>query len=277
VTIPANQTTSTVTITPFADNLVEGAETMTVTINANQTYAIGTPSTAAIAIADSVAVVSVTSNDAAASEPGTDTASFTFTRTTGGNPVAPLSIFFTIGGTATNGGDYGATASSVTIPANQTSATVTITPFADNLVEGAETMSVTINANQAYTIGAPSTAAITIADSVATVSIAATDDTASEAAGNTGTFTVTRTTGGNPAAPLTVFFTISGSATNGGDYTATASSVTIPANQTSATVTISPFVDAIAEGTETVIFTINNSNTYTIGAPNTATVSILNN
>jgi hypothetical protein len=165
----------------------------------------------------------------------------------------------------------------VTIPANQTSATVTITPFADNLVEGAETTTVTINANQTYAIGTPSAAAITIADSVAVVSIVATDDTASEAGANTGTFTFTRTTGGNPAAPLSIFFTISGTATNGGDYTATASSVTIPANQTTVTVTITPFADALAEGTETVILTINSSNTYTIGAPNTSTVSILNN
>ena len=65
---------------------------------------------------------------------------FTFTRTTDGNPAAALTIFYTIGGTATNGNDYTATGSVVVIPANQTSATVTITPFADNLVEGAETM-----------------------------------------------------------------------------------------------------------------------------------------
>ncbi len=140
VSIPAGQTSATVTITPFADNLSEGAETMTVTIEQNNAYTIGTPNTATVTIADSVATVNVTATDGAASEPGTDTAMFTFTRTTGGNPAAPLTIFYTIGGTATNGNDYSATGSTVVIPANQTSATVTITPFADNLVEGAEMM-----------------------------------------------------------------------------------------------------------------------------------------
>ena len=53
--------------------------------------------------------------------------------------------------------------------------------------------------------------------------------------------------------------------------------MTIPANQTTATVTITPFADANAEGTETVILTINTSNTYIVGASNTATVNIQNN
>jgi hypothetical protein len=277
VIIPANQTSVSVIITPFADNLVEGAETMTVTINPNNSYTVGTPNAAQVTIADNVTTVNVTATDAAASEAGPDAATLTFTRTTGGQPAVALTIFYTIGGTATNGNDYNATGSAVIIPANQTSATVTLTPFADNLVEGAETMTVTINNSNTYAIGAPNAAQITIADSVTTVSVVATDDTASEAGGNTGTFTFTRTAGGNPAAALTIFFTISGSATNGNDYAATGSSVIIPANQTTATVTITPFADAVAEGTETVIVTINNSNTYVIGASNTATVSILNN
>ncbi len=138
-------------------------------------------------------------------------------------------------------------------------------------------MTVTINTNTTYAIGAQNAAAISIADSVTTVSIVATDDTASEAGGNTGTFTFTRTAGGNADAALTVFFTISGTATNGNDYQATGSVVVIPANQTTATVTITPFADAVAEGTETVILTINTSTTDVIGVSNTATVSILNN
>jgi hypothetical protein len=277
VSIPANQTSATVTITPFADNSVEGAETMTVTILANSTYAIGASNAASITIGDSVTTVNVTATDNAASEPGTDTATLTFTRTTAGNPAAALSVFYTIGGSAINGNDYSAIGSVVNIPANQTSATVTLTPFADNNVEGAETMTVTILANNGYAIGASNAATITIADSVTTVSVAATDDTASEAGGNTGTFTFTRTAGGNPAVALTIFFTIGGTAINGNDYSAIGAVVTIPANQTTVTVTITPFADAAAEGTETVILTISNSTTYAIGASDTATVSILNN
>ena len=73
-----------------------------------------------------------------------------------------------------------------------------------------------------------------------TVSVEATDDAAAEVGSNTGTFTFTRS-GGTPAAALTIFYTISGTATNGNDYSATGIGRVIPANQTSATVTITPF------------------------------------
>src|SRR5947209_14992832 len=67
-----------------------------------------------------------------------------------------------------------------------------------------------------------------------TVTIAATDATASEPGTNTGTVTLTRT--GSTTAPLTVNLTVGGTATNGVDYTTLASSVTIAAGSASATV-----------------------------------------
>ncbi len=54
-------------------------------------------------------------------------------------------------------------------------------------------------------------------------------------------------------------FTIGGTATNGVDYTAIPNSVTIPAGQTSASLTIVPLLDGIPEGPETVILDIQTS------------------
>src|SRR4030042_1265260 len=59
-----------------------------------------------------------------------------------------------------------------------------------------------------------------------TVTIAATDNTATEAGPTTGTFTVTRT--GSTTGALTVYYTVSGTATSGSDYSALSSSVSIP-------------------------------------------------
>jgi hypothetical protein len=123
-------------------------------------------------------------------------------------------------------------------------------------------------------VGGSNAATITIADSVTTVSIAATDDTASEAGPNTGTFTFTRSAGGNQAAALTVFYTISGTATNGSDYQAIGGSISIPANQSSVTLTITPIADAVAEGAETVTLTLTPNNAYTVDMANAATVTI---
>lgn len=69
-------------------------------------------------------------------------------------------------GTASNGSDYASLGGGtfiVTIPANETSALVTITPLADALVEPVETVILTINPNASYTIGT-ATATVTIAD-----------------------------------------------------------------------------------------------------------------
>ena len=56
-----------------------------------------------------------------------------------------------------------------------------------------------------------------------------------------------------------VSFGISGTATNGVDYTSIPNSVLIPAGQTSADVVIHPLTDGITEGTETVILSVQTS------------------
>ncbi|MEX2140344.1 MAG: RHS repeat-associated core domain-containing protein [Pirellulales bacterium] len=79
-------------------------------------------------------------------------ASFTFTRT-GGSHANPMTLYFAIGGSATNGVDYVDDATSlpvgnsITIPANQSSATLTIRTLNDFLVEFREAVGVTLLAD----------------------------------------------------------------------------------------------------------------------------------
>src|SRR5262245_49858217 len=70
--------------------------------------------------------VTIAATDAAASEIGPDAGTFTITRT--GSTATSLIVFFTIGGTATNNGDYTFIYSSVSIPAGAPSVPVVITP-----------------------------------------------------------------------------------------------------------------------------------------------------
>ncbi len=53
--------------------------------------------------------------------------------------------------------------------------------------------------------------------------------------------------------------------------------VTIPAGQSSATITVTPVDDAVTEGNETVVLTLSNSAAYAIGASSIATVTITDN
>jgi hypothetical protein len=93
--------------------------------------------------------------------------------------------------------------------------------------------------------------------------------------GVSGIFTISRDS--ISASPLTVNFTVAGSATAGSDYDALDNSVTIPAGALFTTITITPVDDAAVEGTETVILTLSSSANYTIGSQANATVNISDN
>jgi hypothetical protein len=70
---------------------------------------------------------------------------------------------------------------------------------------------------------------------------------------------------------------MSGTATNGTDYTlsGTPNQVTIPAGQSSATVTLTSILDQVTEGTETAIMTLQPGRGYKVGRNNQATLSII--
>ncbi len=87
-------------------------------------------------------------------------------------------------------------------------------------------------------------------------------------------YTFTRT--GSTTNLLTVNYSISGTATNGIDYTSLPTSVTFAAGSSTATVTVDPTADTIVESNETVILTLASGTGYTVGTPNAATGTITN-
>lgn len=104
------------------------------------------------------------------------------------------------------------------------------------------------------------------------VSLAATDASATEAAGDRGTFTLTRT--GPTDRALVVNLTRGGSATNNADYDFLSDTHTIPAGAASATFNVWPIQDSLVEGTETVTFAVAAAAGYTPASSAPATVSI---
>ncbi len=125
-------------------------------------------------------------------------------------------------------------------------------------------------------IGASDTATVSIADDPPVVEVVATDPDASEAGPDPGAVTFTRR-GGNLAQALTVNITRAGTAGVGSDYVFVPASVTIPAGQPSATLAITPIDDALVEGAETAVVTVNASASVTPGAAATATITIADN
>ena len=81
VVIPVGQATAVVLVTPIPDIEVEGVETVTATLGGG-IYAMGLETSAIVSITDSATpLVTVVALDAAASEAGSDTGTFRFTRT----------------------------------------------------------------------------------------------------------------------------------------------------------------------------------------------------
>ena len=108
-----------------------------------------------------------------------------------------------------------------------------------------------------------------------TISVTATDAEASETP-DSGSFRIQRA-GGDSTKPLTVSYTLEGTAINGTDYQQLPTTVTIPAGQNSADIPLSPRRDDIEEPSETAILKLTSAAAYNLGANNTsATVTIAN-
>ena len=279
----AAEATQSITITAADDALSETAESFTVTLGAITTTLPSTQvtlksgsssATATIAVSDPITIA--ISGPSTVDE-GDATGNYTVSLSPPGvTPTADLTVSYaTADGTATAGTDYTAKSGSLTF--TQTAAgsqTFTVQTTEDSIDESGETFTVTISSPSGGGGPSPSlataksvTTTITDDDNApsgialsASPSSLGEDDSATSvtitAALNGGT---TRT-----SATLVTIGTLSGTATKGTDYTATAlASITIPANTASGTgtTTISPADDLVVEGDETIIV----SGTTTVG------------
>ena len=106
------------------------------------------------------------------------------------------------------------------------------------------------------------------------VSVEAADDTAIKGTSDTGTFTISRADG-DWSQPLTVQFTLGGTAVSGADYQAIPNYVTIGAWAESESATITPGTPGSSAGSATAILSVLADANYTVGSPESATVTII--
>lgn len=277
-TIPAGQASLTVDVAAVNDTSAEGPETVKLQLSVGG-YQVRSGGVAELTIADNdttLPVVKVVSPDIYATEAG-DNGTFVISRT--GSTAAALNVVVAWSGTATNGSDYATQPTTITIPGGESSTTVTLAPVNDSVIEIPEDATITISSNAAYIRDAlERTATITITDDdVPVVSVTALDADANEAGRDPGMVLITRT--GSTAAPLTVYYGLSGRALHGTDYYALPGQITIPAGATSAAVMITPYDDDIGEtDPESVTFNLTTyNNAYQLGTAFSATVNIADN
>lgn len=216
--------------------------------------------------------VSIAVAPASVSEDGATNLVYTVTRSL--NLSSPTVVNLTTGGTATSGVDYTGGVATVSIPSGATTATVTINPTADATVEANETVILTVAAGSGYTVGAPASATGTILnDDVPSASITVAPSSVNEDSGTPLVYTVTLD---QPSlVPLSVAYTVGGTATSGTDYAAVSSPLSIAAGATTGTITVTPTADSSVEANETVVLTLAAGTGYAVGAPTSATGTIL--
>ena len=116
-----------------------------------------------------VNVITVGAEAARGYEAEQQPAKFTFFRSGNYNP---LTVHFTVEGTAQVGEDYAPLTGTVEFGVGQTSATVELRPENDGVFEPAETVTARVTADAAYTLGTPHSATVTIDDAADVVYVA---------------------------------------------------------------------------------------------------------
>jgi hypothetical protein len=209
--------------------------------------------------------VTLTANDAWASETDSDNATVTLTRTSTGGELA---VALEFSGSAA-AADYAITPApavdgTITFHHGETAIALTITPIDDTQPETNETLNIRLSPSLNYAVHGDSEVAVVIVDNdnadAHTVTIAATDPNASELDEDPGTFLITRSGGDLPA--ITARYTVSGSA-GGSDYAETFTGQFIfEQGVVSHQLSLTPVDDTYPEGHETVTLTLSASENY---------------
>ncbi|MFN8633983.1 MAG: Calx-beta domain-containing protein [Chloroflexota bacterium] len=276
LTFVAGQTTQPVSVQVTGDTTTEPNERFFVNLtNPTNATIVKSQGIGSIVNDDATPVVTLGVSGSPFSENGGQA---TVTATLSNPTTLPVTVDLGFGGSATQTTDYTPSATQITIPALQTTGSITLTGVNDGLFEGPETVQVTITGATNATVGSPNQVAATISedDASPTVSWTAASQSVSEAVG---AVTVTATLSAPAALDVTVPFTVGGTATQGvgQDFTLTPNPLVIPAGQTSASVTVTVLDDSAGEPSETVTLQIGAPTNATVGAPSLFTLTIADN
>ncbi len=232
---------------------------------------------------------------ASVAEDGTDNLIYTFTRS--GATTNPLTVSYTVGGTAefindytqTGAANFTATTGTVTFAAGAATATVVVDPIADTIVEPNETVTLTLTTGVGYAVGTSTAITGTIlspitnpTNAVPVVQLAVSPAGVSEDGNGSLIYTFSRS--GATTNPLTVSYTVGGTAEFINDYTqagatsfaTTTGTVTFAAGAATTTVAVKPIADNIDDPNESVSLTLTTGGGYTVGTATAVTGTILN-
>jgi predicted outer membrane repeat protein len=271
-TCPASDNVS---LTISTDSIIENDEIANLKIAGTNGFAtIGSPSTYVATIQDTTtSTATITANDADATEDPVDNGQFTVDLGGVNDTDSAITVNYSISGTATNGTDYTAVSGTVDVADGQQTATIDIIPIADVIVEGSETVEQTLTSTDNADVSVDTTpATVTITDSTTIATITANDADATEDPVDNGQFTIDLGRVNDTGSVITINYSISGTATNGTDYTAISGTVDVANGQQTATIDVTPIDDVSVEADETVELTLISISRASIGVDTTPAI-----
>ena len=278
-TFAAGTNTTTITLPTIDDTVVDPAETIIATITTPTGYTINGSNQDTATISDNDTLIGI--NDVTVTEGNSGTTNATFIINLSNISTETITVdYATASGTATTADlDYNKANGTISFTPGETSKTVNIAIVGDTKSENPETFTVNLSNATGGTIAKAIGVGTITNDDLPVITVAATDADAGETtvvvASNPGTFTLTRA--GDLTQAITVNYTLTGTATNGIDYSSLPGTVNFAAGDSTATVTVTPTDDNISEGTETVILNLDTGTAYTRGTTSTARVNIADN
>ena len=252
LTIPAGNSSATISVSLVDDAVTEGSETFTVSLSNPGGATLGN-SSAVGTITDNDGLPVVSIGDATGGE---SSSSMTFPVSLSHPTTSTVTVrYATLDQSATGGSDYVATSGTATFEPGQTVRNVSVSLVADGLDEANETFLVRLSDPENANLG-DAEAVGTIVDDDGTPSLSISGGSASESSGAIA-FELTLSAASGSEIRVT-YATSSRSATSGADFIAKSGVETIPAGSTSATLVVSIQDDAVAEADEDFAVTLSN-------------------
>ena len=275
-TVPIPTTGSaTLTLATTGDEVDEADGSVSVTVAAGEGYTVGDPASGTVAVRDDdepLPEITVSAGDAVIE--GGDAV---FTVSASPAPASSLAVTVAVAVE----GDFGIASGTQTVSIPTAgSATLTLATTGDDADEPDGSVTATVTAGEGYTVGAPATGSVSIADDdlpPPVVSIAAKAVSVTE--GGAAAFTLTADRA--PDADLTV--TLSVAETGGGDHVAAAdegpATAVIAKGATEAAFSVATMDDDANEPDGSVTVTLKDGGSYTVPSPpgNAAAVTVSDN
>jgi len=177
-------------------------------------------------------------------------------------------------GSASSGTDYLAPASTLFIPAEQTDATIELTLQDDLVHESTETIQISLSLPSGATLGEPANHTLSIVDneSIPTLTLDSLPPSILESAEPLDIgVTLSHTT----SSSVSVSFSFGGTATQGSDYSISATSITIPPESVSGNLTLELTDDILSEDLEVIEIQMTEVVGAQLGSPQSATIDLL--